>query len=930
MKHYTCRKCTFINIFLKFGHKTATSAIDLVNCAFNSNAMRKLALLTILAVVTGLELQAQSPQYLPGTVVIKFSSGKAATNLPTQFEYLCNAKMRRVARMFQTKKQDRFTAELNRIIRIEYEGNASPAVIARKLSQMEGIEYAEPYYIPELFETPDDPLIDRQYHLGIIKAFEALDITQGDTNIVIGIIDTGFDVYHQDLAGSIKYNYADPINGIDDDGDGYTDNFRGWDMGNNDNNPSNPSSIHGTFVAGAACAMTGNGTGIAGVGGKTKFLPIKIANDESGALTTGYEGIVYAADHGCRIINCSWGSPAKSQLCDDVIKYAQSRGCLVVAAAGNTGTDVKYYPASCEGVISVCATNSADTKWNNSTFSHRIDVAAPGEGIYSTANGDKYQSSSGTSFASPIVAGAAALVWAARPKMNAVQIGELLRATADNIDTIPANAKYAGKMGSGRINILRAITDNSSPSIRITDYAFTGEGDEFVAGSKVNIELTLCNFLENARNVRVTMESPDGSATIINGSWETDLIAHMKREECSFIAVLADSLPYNATIPFSFKFSADGYSATQTIELQANPSFRNIEWGEMRTTIADNGKIGIYDYDAQSGIGFTYQQTQNLISDGALMLALDSLQIASAFQTDNQFAAVNGRPETTTTGNVTHIKSTIKPGGINGIKVLQDYIFDSKNLPTAMICKYQIVNSENENFDNASVGLYFDWDVVNSLTNKIEYDATRRLAYIYNTGDIGLYGGICLLTKGDATPYAFEIGDKSQSINIKDSFNDEQKWIAMNQARPASTTDNIDLAMMLSSSRTRIAALDTTEVAFAVLAAENLHELTLAADRAIALYNEKYNNETDDGTQTAEKPERNTIIYPSPALSTIYINSKSTISVVRIYSASGILELETACDSSSASIDISQITNGLHIIEIVDGNGRTEYARLIK
>ena len=579
MKHYTCRKCTFINIFLKFGHKTPTSAIDLVNCAFNLNAMKKLALLIIFAVATGAGLHAQDPQYLPGTVVIKLSSGKAATNLPTQFEYLCNAKTRRVARLFQTKKQDRFTAELNRIIRIEYEGNVSPAVIARKLSQMEGVEYAEPYWIPELFETPDDPLIDRQYHLNIIKAFEAQGITQGDTNIVIGIIDTGFDVYHEDLAGSIKYNYADPINGIDDDGDGYTDNFRGWDMANNDNNPSNPSSIHGTFVAGVACAVTGNGTGIAGVGGKTKFLPIKIADDESGTLTTGYEGIVYAADHGCRIINCSWGSPAKSQLCDDVIKYAQSRGCLIVAAAGNTGTDVKYYPAACDGVISVCATNSADSKWNNSTYNHRIDIAAPGEGIYSTANSNKYQSSSGTSFAAPIVSAAAALVWAAKPKMNAVQIGELLRVTADIIDTIPANAKYAGKMGSGRINILRALTENSSPSIRITDYKFTGDGDEFEAGSKVNVGLTLYNYLENVQNVRVTMESPDGSATITNGTWETELIAHMRSAECSFSAVLADALPRNATIPLRFTFSANGYTSSQTIELQANPAFRNIELG---------------------------------------------------------------------------------------------------------------------------------------------------------------------------------------------------------------------------------------------------------------------------------------------------------------------------------------------------------------
>ena len=886
--------------------------------------MKKIVISILFATLTTIGLHAQNARYLPGTVVVKLSNSKQASNRLQDFEFLCNAKIKRASKLFMTKKQDRYSAEMNRILRIEYEGNESPMVVARKLAQSEGFDYAEPYWIPELFELPDDPFTDKQYFLSITQAIDAYDITHGDTNIVIGIIDTGFDVYHEDLAQNIKYNYADPINGIDDDGDGFVDNYRGWDMANNDNNPVG-SLPHGSHVAGSACATTNNGIGVAGTGYLTKFLPIKATDDDSGALSACYEGVVYAADHGCQIINCSWGSPAQSMLCNDVIKYAQSRGCLVVAAAGNTGTDVKYYPASCDGVISVCATNSADNKWNGSTYNHRVDVAAPGEGIFTASGSGKYQSSSGTSFAAPIVSAAAALVWSVRPNLSAVQIGELLRTTADNIDTIPANAKYAGKMGSGRINILRAITDNSSPSIRVTNYTFSGNDNDFMSGEEVKIGISICNYLEKADNVTITLESPDNSLKVENGTWSAGSIDKMKSVDVpDFTAVIADSLDNNTILPVRIKFEADGYSAAQTIELTVNPNFRDIEWGCLKTTIADNGKIGIYDYDSQLGSGLLYQKAQKLISDGALIFALDSSKISSSYQSDNQFSATNGRPIVESVENITHIKSAIKPNNISGIEILQDFVFDSQNLPNAMICKYQIISSRDDSFDNASLGLYFDWDVVNSLTNKIEYDATRQLAYIYNTGDIGIYGGVRLLTNGNATPYAFEIGDKSQSINIKDDFNDELKWIAMNQARPTSTTDNIDLAMLLSCNKISIPAHDTTLVAFAVLAAENLYELTQTANTASKLYGEKKSTNEDSCFITDTHIESATI-SPNPATSTITINCRSNMSAVKIFSPSGYPEAVFETSGTQATIDISSLKAGLHVVEITCVKAKTKH-----
>ncbi|GAI36367.1 unnamed protein product, partial [marine sediment metagenome] len=144
-----------------------------------------------------------------------------------------------------------------------------------------------PHYLPELLYTPDDPLNIYQYYLDTIKAYDAWEICKGDSNIVIGITDTGVDIDHEDLQGNIYYNYNDPINGIDDDNDGFIDNFRGWDLGENDNNPQWEINDHGVVVTGIAGARTDNGIGISGVGFKSRFLP-----EPSFSAYTTFSGIV--------------------------------------------------------------------------------------------------------------------------------------------------------------------------------------------------------------------------------------------------------------------------------------------------------------------------------------------------------------------------------------------------------------------------------------------------------------------------------------------------------------------------------------------------------------------------------------------------------------------------------------------------------------
>jgi len=211
----------------------------------------------------------------------------------------------------------------------------------------EAVEYVEPLYIRLPQYAPNDPLADStltsltasQYYLKQISAYRAWDVARGDSSIVIGITDGGTRLTHEDLRSQIKHNYADPINGRDDDGDGYVDNFTGWDLANGDNDPGYDIAIvHGTLVAGVAAARPDNGVGIAGAGNQCRFMPLNIYPNTSTGVFAGIEAVVYAADHGCQVINMSWGAAGGySRLEQDAMTYAAvNRDAVLVAAAGNS------------------------------------------------------------------------------------------------------------------------------------------------------------------------------------------------------------------------------------------------------------------------------------------------------------------------------------------------------------------------------------------------------------------------------------------------------------------------------------------------------------------------------------------------------------------------------------------------------------------
>ncbi|MFM7726458.1 MAG: S8 family serine peptidase, partial [Flavobacteriales bacterium] len=251
--------------------------------------------------------------------------------------------------------------DLSLVYEVTYSSELNVTSAATVLNSSGILMYSEPLYKHRLFFNPNDPSFSTQQFLTRIQGPNAWNIEQGDTNVVIGIVDSGTDWDHPDLQANIAYNWNDPINGLDDDADGYVDNFRGWDVSENDNNPMVVNSDHGSHVSGCAAAVTNNGVGVASPGFNCRFLPVKSCLDASSAsIDNGYDGVYYAAEHGCDVINCSWGrGGGPSQFEQDVMDFAVfDHDAVVVAAAGNTSTEVDQYPPAYSNVLSVASTGN--------------------------------------------------------------------------------------------------------------------------------------------------------------------------------------------------------------------------------------------------------------------------------------------------------------------------------------------------------------------------------------------------------------------------------------------------------------------------------------------------------------------------------------------------------------------------------------------
>jgi serine protease len=477
----------------------------------------------------------EGTHYLPKKIIFKLKEGdENALASPNLLQYLQSIGAHAELMFPQAEKPIRKTdvygrkfADLTRIYEASYTSNVPVKEVMALLKKSGLMEYVQPKIIVQKFSedekinfVPNDPDLASQWHITKINAPQAWDVSTGSPSVIVGIPDGGTNLSHPDLL-NIAYNTADPIDGIDNDGDGWIDNYQGWNTGSNNNNPQynvGGGLNHGVASTGTASATVNNGTNGAGISYNSPYLPIKIA-DASNSFSAAEQGVFYAAQKGAKIINCSWGGTSPWPLLEDITRYAVfNKGCFVVSSAGNSNNSAPYWPGSYPWVTCVAGSNSSDIKSSSSSYYDFVDITAPGEAIFTTSAATFANVGTGTSWAAPMVSGSAALVRSHFPSYTPEQVDALLKETSFNLYALPGNAIYADKLGRGRLDIGAALTTTPGPSIKMATRDWTdGNDNSFSPGEDVSLSGNFVNWLNpSSASLRCTLTTSNPYVAIID------------------------------------------------------------------------------------------------------------------------------------------------------------------------------------------------------------------------------------------------------------------------------------------------------------------------------------------------------------------------------------------------------------------------------
>jgi len=800
------------------------------------------SLLITLFFMTCLPAQTSEKHYMPGRVITKLNIDpkfgiQEFTNTPQYQQLEKSYDIKTIERIFPAIP-DKFKMRdaLERTYEIRFNVQKDVLALCEALQQLPIIAYAEPRYGYSASDVPNDPYYQYMDQFGVVEAEAAWDIVKGEEgNVVIAIVDNGTDIDHEDLADNLWTNENEiPDNGIDDDENGFVDDVYGWDFYENDGDPTNINAgmSHGTHVAGTACGVTNNETGVASISWNVKHMNINVS-DPGGSYYWGYEGIYYGVVNGSQISNNSWGGGWYSFFGQDVINFATANNVLIVAAAGNNSTWSDYtlfFPAQMVNVFSVGATNRQNdlVAWFTN-YGTGVDVFAPGGNINSTLPDDDYSGNTwnGTSMAAPMTAGAIALVLTHRPELSPFQAGEQVRVTCDNIDNMNQNYQYV--LGKGRVNAHRALIEEW-PSVRVARESLI-DSENLFPGDTMGLVVHLTNYLVDASNVTVTIYDMNPNVVQVDVDQSVHSLGNIASGDTTsftFNMVVPD-FDTNQYLVFYLGIEADGgYTDSDILRLPVEGSpYLTHSTSLMNFSITKEGNIGFLDFaDNSEGDGFTYDN-ENVLYEGGLLWGIGPDQVSDCIRGDDP--------------NVQENDITIYPGSMfsfeNGIEhwINATYVDDPAENPTGLnvnlysvvteyetvlgntVLSYGLDNLTGEPIDNIYIGLFVDYNIGAGNGDHFEFDEENRSGYIWNA-DSGLYAGVQLINNH----IPFKITSFDVATDLGDGFSNEEKWAALSGGINADTMDATDAAFLVSAGPLFLMPYEQYDIAFSVGAGTSL------------------------------------------------------------------------------------------------------------
>lgn len=787
-------------------------------------------------------------------------------------------------RLRETIRQKRLPSsdEVLRIREISFWKKIDPMQLAAKIRRIPGVAYAEPRYKRKIDDEPNDDQLEKFIYTH--NFIDAWDLSHGSSDLIIAIVDGGVGYTHPDLDENLWVNQTEvppaiqtqvdqnsdgtitstevhqylQMNGQDHDGDGtitlqdalhsnssfmdnidndnndFTDDLFGWDFWasgqdagsfTTDNNPFHDATDHGTHVAGIAAAETNNNDGIASAAFNATYMPVKVGGipGEPSAIGFGFEGILYAAENGADIINCSWSGPESSEAEVDIINLAMEMGALVVAAAGNESSQVDY-PAKYDKTVAVGSVEPNLSRASYSNFGYSLDVLATGSDILSASYDSLYISKDGTSMSTPVVSGLAALLRDLHPSWSPERIGMQIRASASYIDD--ANVEQLNNLlGHGSVDAFRALNTNL-PGLKTVSFSFVdSEGGKLALGESGSLEVTLTNVGNTTSSLELQLQSEnDSPVEIENGSQQLGSIATGDTIDVSFGITIPTDFDLIEIPRFRLGFLDDNLNYDDFNVLVYETLFYDVMAGNnVKTSFGAEGTVGFSDpLSRRGGVGFIprtpdgsggYNEGDNLLFEGGLIVEVDGELYDAVRATQGRlsrdfFPQMGFTIDPTSDGNgITGITSfkTFRDTLRQVIIDLQTYAYDDPGISNVVFVKYTIQNpSTYITMKNVYAGIFNDWDIGNVAgDNNASFSEADSILYLSDAPPSSqpVVAVAHLGPISSALAIDNSIGGQPDSVTfgLYDGFEDIEKSNSLTAGTVRTTLENTDVSAVMAS-----------------------------------------------------------------------------------------------------------------------------------